>query len=151
MPNAVPDTTLALEGTRVTYSCVYGYKMSEESEHQSLWCDGQNWRGTAPFCEGNWSESGLFLFVLEWGGQMIICYLFLFNLPAIHCDEIKMPHAKVDSNQTVFGTVVRVTCNMGYNHVQPIVDNTYLIYADAFAMRCEGNATWVPAMHFCQG
>ena len=64
VPNAVPDTTLALEGTRVTYSCVYGYEMSEESEHQSLWCDGQNWRGTVPFCEGNWSERGLlFAFV----------------------------------------------------------------------------------------
>ena len=69
----------------------------------------------------------------------------------IHCDQIKMPHAKLDSNQTVFGTVVRVTCDVGYSHIQSALDKGHLINADTFAMRCEGNATWIPAVSSCQG
>ena len=50
--HASPDTSLAVEGTVVTYSCERGYGLQSDSARKSLQCEGREWKGDMPVCEG---------------------------------------------------------------------------------------------------
>ena len=50
--NAVADTTLAVQGTVVTYKCLVGFNMTEVPAEASLTCDGRYWKGNISSCEG---------------------------------------------------------------------------------------------------
>ena len=49
--NAAADTSLAVQGTVVTYSCLPGYNFTDESLPSLLECDGKSWVGVTPSCE----------------------------------------------------------------------------------------------------
>ncbi|KAK2186998.1 hypothetical protein NP493_181g04024 [Ridgeia piscesae] len=111
IPGVKPVRRLALNGTTTEFRCDPGKVFHDGSASQLVYCDGTAWNGSATKCE------------------------------PLHCGEIRpSEYGMVNWTETVFGSVVRHSCALGYTFdAGRTVD-----------VRCNETGDWSPETGQCR-